>query len=109
VFAVTFTDVSWCNDDGCCWLHVLMDCECWLVSLNACLQSVAANHAVLLLLVDPVTWCLCLPIMRLHCAETAERIDVLFRLETLGDPRYIVLDADLDPPTKWRKILPIGK
>jgi len=33
----------------------------------------------------------------LHPAETAERIEVLFGLETLGDERNIVLDMGLDP------------
>jgi len=31
------------------------------------------------------------------CAKTAERIDILFGMETPGDPRDIALDGDLDP------------
>jgi len=31
-----------------------------------------------------------------RCAKAAERIDVLFRVETAGDPRNVMLDGD--PP-----------
>jgi len=31
-------------------------------------------------------------------AKTAERIDVLFRVETLGDPRNTILDRGIHPP-----------
>jgi len=31
--------------------------------------------------------------MRLHCAKMAERIEVLLGVETLGEPRNIVLDG----------------
>jgi len=44
----------------------------------------------------------------LHCAKMAERIDILFRVNTLGGPiRNIVLDGDPDPPIAtgcWGKI-----
>jgi len=33
-----------------------------------------------------------------RCAKTAERIEVLFGLETLEDPRHIVLDGGLGRP-----------
>jgi len=36
--------------------------------------------------------------MQLRCANMAERIEVLLGLETLGDPRNIVLDTSLDFP-----------
>jgi len=45
---------------------------------------------------DPVA---CLSVTRLCCAQTAERIEVLFGTETPGDPRYSVLDGGSDPPS----------
>jgi len=36
---------------------------------------------------------------RLHCAKTAERIKLLFGVNTLWRPRDIVLHVDPDPPT----------
>jgi len=36
---------------------------------------------------------------RLLCAKTAEQIKILFRVDTLGGPRNIVLDGGLDPST----------
>jgi len=36
-------------------------------------------------------------VTRLSCAKTAERLEILFGVETLGDPRHVVLDADPDP------------
>jgi len=40
-----------------------------------------------------------LSVRQLHCANTAERIEVLLRVDTLGDPRNIVLDGSPDFPT----------
>jgi len=37
--------------------------------------------------------------MWLCCAKTAERIGVVFRVETLGGPTHFVLDGDSDPCT----------
>jgi len=34
--------------------------------------------------------------MRPSCAKAAERIEVLFRVQTRGDPRHIVFDSDPD-------------
>jgi len=36
--------------------------------------------------------------MRLQCAKTAEQIDVVFRVETVGDPKHIALDGGPDFP-----------
>jgi len=41
----------------------------------------------------------CLFIMWLRCAKTAEWIEVLFGVEALVDRRHIVLDGCPDPPT----------
>jgi len=38
----------------------------------------------------------CQSVTRLRCAKTAERIQVLLRMETLGDPRNIILDGSPD-------------
>jgi len=38
----------------------------------------------------------CQSVTRVDCAKTAERIDVLFAVETLGDPRHIMLDGGLE-------------
>jgi len=47
---------------------------------------------------------------RLHCAKTAEQIGILFRVNTLGGPRNIMLNWAPDPPQRrggeLRKILP---
>jgi len=51
---------------------------------------------------DPVAWCVCLCQYLCHAAalcETADEIDVLFRVETFGDPGHAVLDGGFDPPT----------
>jgi len=37
-----------------------------------------------------------LSIVCLRCAKTADRIEVLFGVETHGDPRHIILDGSLD-------------
>lgn len=44
---------------------------------------------------DPMAWFVCQSVLcrQLHFAKMAERIDVVFGLETPGDPRYIVLDG----------------
>jgi len=34
-----------------------------------------------------------LPVMQAGCAKTAEQIDVLFEVETPGDPIHIILDG----------------
>jgi len=39
----------------------------------------------------------CQPVKRVDCAKAAERIDVLFVVETHGDPRNIVLDEGPHP------------
>jgi len=36
--------------------------------------------------------------MQLHCANVAECIEVLLGVETLGDPKNIVLDGSPDIP-----------
>jgi len=36
---------------------------------------------------DHAAWCVCQSVVCLHPAKTAERIDVLFAVETPGDPR----------------------
>jgi len=59
--------------------------------------------------------CLSVPLShgltRLYCAKTAERIEILFGLNTLGGLRSIVLDGSPDPPQRGGgelgKILPI--
>jgi len=40
-------------------------------------------------------WSVTLFVTRLNCAKTAERIDVLFGVDTLKDTRRIVLDGGL--------------
>jgi len=40
-------------------------------------------------------WDVCRYVSRLRCAKTAKRIEVSFGIETLGDPRQIVLDGGL--------------
>jgi len=47
-----------------------------------------------------VSMSVCLSVTRLHCAKTAERIEVLFGIETYGDPGHIVLDGGADPPRR---------
>jgi len=51
--------------------------------------------------------------MLLHCAKTAEQIDVLSGVEILGDPRHSVLDGSFDPSTamgrEGEETLPIAK
>jgi len=42
----------------------------------------------------------CLSVTCLRPAKTAERIDVLLGMKTTGGPRNIVLDWDLNIPTK---------
>jgi len=42
---------------------------------------------------DPVARSVCLSVTRLRCAKTAKKMEVLFGVETLGDPRHIVLDV----------------
>jgi len=37
---------------------------------------------------------------RLHCAKTAERIKIVFGVNTPGSPRNIVLHGGSDPPTE---------
>jgi len=37
---------------------------------------------------------------QLHCAKTAERIKILFRMNTLGGPWNIALDGSPDPPQR---------
>jgi len=44
-----------------------------------------------------VAWCVCMSVMRLRCAKTAEQIDVVFTMENRGGPRHIVLDGGADP------------
>jgi len=46
---------------------------------------------------DPVAWCINLSVMLQRCAKTAERIEVLYRNETPGEPRHIVLDSIPNP------------
>jgi len=36
---------------------------------------------------------------RLRCAKTVERVEVLFKVQTVGYPRHIVIDKGPDPPT----------
>jgi len=44
--------------------------------------------------------CLSCDLNWLHCAKTAERIQILFGLNSLGGPRNIVLDGNPDPPQR---------
>jgi len=37
---------------------------------------------------------------RLRCAKTAEQINILLGVNTLGGPRHIVLDGGPDPPQR---------
>jgi len=37
---------------------------------------------------------------RLYCAKTAQRIKILFGVNTLGGPRNIMLDGGPDPPQR---------
>jgi len=46
----------------------------------------------------------CYSVTRLSCAKTAKRIEVLFGMDTLRDPRNIVLDEILDPPTTRERV-----
>jgi len=56
---------------------------------------------------DSMTWCVCLclyhsaylSVTRLCCVKTAERIEVLFGMETLWHPRHILFDGRIGPPT----------
>jgi len=41
--------------------------------------------------------------MWLLCAETTKQVEVLFGVEILGDPRYIVLDGGPSPPAVRRR------
>jgi len=50
---------------------------------------------------DPVAWVsqsVSLSVTHVGCAKTAERIDVLFGLESPGDPRNILLHGGPHPP-----------
>jgi len=51
---------------------------------------------------DPVAWCrlIFLSVTRLRRAGAAERIEVLFWVETRPQ-KYDVLDGDLDTPRRW--------
>jgi len=50
---------------------------------------------------------ICQSVMWLYCTNIAEQIKVLFRVESLEDPRHIVLDGVTIPPTSRGRILPI--
>jgi len=43
--------------------------------------------------------CLSRGLTGLHCAKTAERINILFGVNIFGGPRNIVLDEGRDSPT----------
>jgi len=47
--------------------------------------------------------CVSLAVRRLRRAKTAERIEVLFGVKTLGGQRNIVLDAGPDPPRRGKE------
>jgi len=42
----------------------------------------------------------CLSVTRLWCAETAERIEILFGVKTPGSPGNSLLDGGPDPPRR---------
>jgi len=44
-----------------------------------------------------------LSVVQLRCANTAERIEILFGVESLGYPRNIVSNGGPDPPTAMGK------
>jgi len=58
---------------------------------------------------DPDARCVSLSVTRLSCAETAKRIKVLFRVETVWDRRHIILEGCPDPLRRggreWGEIL----
>jgi len=56
-------------------------------------------HNVYNVTYDPVAWCVSQTVTWLHCAKTAERIEVLSGVKTHGDPeaRNIVLDGGPNP------------
>jgi len=49
--------------------------------------------------------CLSRSSTRLHCVKTAERINILFGVNTLGGLRNIVLDRGTDPPTARERVI----
>jgi len=56
----------------------------------------------LFLLMFVASACLSRGPTRLHCAITAEQIEILFGVNTLGVPRNIVLDGGPDPSPTTR-------
>jgi len=48
---------------------------------------------------DPVALCVCQSVTRLRFAKAAERIEVLFVVETLENPRHIVLNGSSYAPS----------
>jgi len=59
---------------------------------------------------DPVAWCVRLSVTRLHTAQTAELIEVLFEVESPEDPWNTARDGGPDPPmgrAVWREFYPL--
>jgi len=54
---------------------------------------------------DPIAWSIWLSVTRLGWAKMAKRIEFLFGMESLGDPRNILLDYDA-PTATWRAMRP---
>jgi len=72
---------------------------------SAAVTDAAGRHQTqtLLWFVGMLAWCVSLSdCYAAHLCKTAERIEVLFGLETLGDQRHIVLDGSRDPHTLRR-------
>jgi len=73
----------------CC--LALFRCTAYVSSVNH--FSPHRMHEMQTIATDgPITWCLSLFVMSLCPAKKAEHIEVLFGVETLWDPRHIVLD-----------------
>jgi len=56
---------------------------------------------------DPVAWasvCQSVSDTREGCANTAERIDVLFGMDTIGDSKNIVLAVGPCPPRRGGRV-----
>jgi len=78
-------------DRTCCRTMTAIDDPA--VDLNVSVLLMHEMHEMQTIAIDdPLTWCVSLcRFMWLHCENTAEWIEILLRVKTLGDPRNIVL------------------